>query len=342
MGIFYGERCGATGEEEGVFGAHRLRLGPYPLPSRYALAPLAEFTAWPLRLLCQESGAAFACTEMVKARFVVARDAPTLKVLNRHPDERLCGAQLCGADPGELAEAAGRLVHELGFPFVDLNAACPRRRILFDGAGAALLADPSRMERIVRAMVKAAQPAPVTVKLRSGVRPDRRLAVDAARAAEAGGAALIAIHPRFASQGYTGQADHAVSAAVRAAIRVPVMVGGDLHHPRDAERIRKETGCDLTFFGRAAIGAPWIFALKPGEPLFPGWPRLLSVLGRHIAMLVEHLGEAEACLRVRRLAKEYARSIPVAEDAARFYHSLRDAENLTLLTQALDAHSTRP
>jgi tRNA-dihydrouridine synthase B len=289
---------------------------------------LAEFTAWPLRLLCQESGAAFACTEMVKARFVVSRDAATLKVLERHPSERLCGAQLCGAEAGELAEAAALLIHELGFPFVDLNAACPRRRIIFDKAGAGLLTDPPRLERIVRAMADAVRPAAVTVKLRSGVRPDQVLAVDAARAAEAGGAALIAIHPRFASQGYTGTPDHGVSTAVKAAVRVSVMVGGDLQHPRDAERILKETGCDLAFFGRAAIGAPWIFALQPDEPRFPGWTRFLSVFRRHTTMLAEYLGEMEACLRVRRLAKEYARAIPDAEERTAFYDALKNIASL--------------
>jgi nifR3 family TIM-barrel protein len=304
------------------------QLGPYALPSRCALAPLAEFTAWPLRLLCQESGAAFACTEMVKARFVVTCDAATLKVLERHPDEQLCGAQLCGADPGELAEAAARLVHELGFPFVDLNAACPRRRIIFDGGGAGLLTEPARLERIVRAMADAASPAPVTVKLRSGVRPDQMLAVEAARAAEAGGAALIAIHPRFASQGYTGRPDHAVSAAVKTAVRVPVMAGGDLHHPREAEDLLRRTGCDLAFLGRVAIGAPWVFALSAEDPLFPGWPRFLSVFRRHVAMLEGYLGEGEACLRVRRLAKEYARAIPDAGEQAAFYDALKGITSL--------------
>jgi len=314
--------------QAGEEGSRGLRLGPHPLPSRFALAPLAEFTAWPLRLLCQEAGAALACTEMVKARFVVEREASTRKTLERHPDERLCGAQLCGADPGELAEAASRLVHELGFPFVDLNAACPRRRILFEGAGAALLGDPARIERIVRTMADAVRPAPVTVKLRSGLRPDRLLAVEAARAAEAGGAAMLAIHPRFASQGYGGVADRAVSAAVKAAVRVPVMAGGDLRHPGDAEALMEETGCDLAFFGRAAIGAPWLFALRPGEPLFPGWPRFLSVFCRHVRMLAEHLGEGDACLRVRRLAREYARAIPDPDRRAAFYDALKEIASL--------------
>jgi tRNA-dihydrouridine synthase B len=322
-----GQRPEDRGQRTGIRG-QRSVLGSLPLASRYALAPLAEFTAWPLRLLCQESGAAFACTEMVKARFVVSRDGATRKVIERHPEERLCGAQLCGADPGELAEAAALLVRELGFPFVDLNAACPRRRIIFDKAGAGLLADPTRLEQIVRAMADAVRPAPVTVKLRSGLRPDRVLAVEAAQAAEAGGAALIAVHPRFASQGYTGRADHAVSAAVRAAVRVPVMVGGDLHHPCEAERILKETGCDLAFFGRAAIGAPWIFGLQPDESLFPGWPRFLAVFRRHVTMLKEYLGETEACLRMRRLAKEYARAIPGAGERTTFYDALKNIASL--------------
>lgn len=302
-----------------------------------ALAPLAEFTAWPLRLICQEFGAAFACTEMAKARFVITRDEATRKILERHPEERCCGAQLCGADPAELADAAALLVHELKFPFVDLNAACPRRRIIFEGAGAGLLADPPRLERIVRAMAEAVRPATVSVKLRSGIQPDCVMAVDAARAAEAGGAALLAIHPRFASQGYGGRPDHAVSAAVKAAVRVPVMVGGDLRHPREAQALLQRTGCDRAFFGRAAIGAPWIFGVKPDEPLFPGWPRFRSVFRRHIELLAQYLGESEACLRARRLAREYAGVLPEAEGQA-FYAALKNVTALEQIWQMLTEH----
>lgn len=309
-----------------------VRLGHYVLTGRYALAPLAEFSAWPLRLLCQAFGAAFSCTEMTRARFVLARDETTCRVLERHPDERLCGAQLCGSDPGELADAAALVIQELGFAFVDLNAACPRRRIVSDGDGAALLNRPQKLEQLVRAMVEAVHPAPVTVKMRSGLKTGNVLAVDAARAAENGGAALLAIHPRFASQGYSGLADHSISAAVKAAVGIPVMAGGDLKHPREADALLQRTGCELAFFGRVAIGAPWVFALSEDEPLFPGWTKLHAVFRRHIEMLVEHLGEADACLRTRRLAREYAANAPDKSGQA-FYDALK---NVSALEQVWD------
>jgi tRNA-dihydrouridine synthase B len=312
-----------------------LSLGPYRLNGRFALSPMAEFTSWPLRLLCQEFGAVLSCAEMVKARFVVARDADTLRLLSRRPDERLCGGQLCGADPAQVAAAAEILVRELRFPFVDLNMAGPVRRILFEGAGGALTADPARVEKLVRATVQAIAPVPVTVKLRAGLDEGRVTAVEAAQAAEAGGAALVAIHPRTVKQGYSGRADHRVTAAVRAALRIPVMGGGDLRTAQDAVRLLRETGCDLAFFGRAAIGDPWIFSRA--TRLWEGageaeacasmeMSEVLRVFRRHVEGLLELLGEERACLHVRRLAGEYAGRISDPLRRSEFRGALSRAE----------------
>lgn len=298
-----------------------LRIGPHEVTGRFALSPMAEFTSWPMRVLSQELGAAFTCTEMVKAKFVVQRHEETMRELRRHTDERLCGGQLCGGGADELAEAARILVHELGFPFVDFNIACPIRRIVSDGAGSGLLSDPAKVERLVRVLREAAAPAPVTVKMRSGLDEKSITAVEVARAAETGGAVLIALHPRTARQGYGGRADHTVVAKVKAAVGIPVVGGGDMKTPADAVRLLRETGCDAAYFARAAIGNPWIFRraqvlYETGiEPPGPDAVEWRAVFRRHAQWLLEHLGERDSCMHLRKLSREYARRL--ACDAAR-------------------------
>jgi len=309
-----------------------LQFGPYTLPGRLALSPMAEFTNWPQRLLCQEHGAAFACTEMVKAKFVAQRHADTLKILERHPDERLCGGQICGSDEAELAAAAQILTRELGYHFVDFNIACPIRRIVADGAGGGLLATPHKVEKLVRLLAEAAAPAPVSVKMRSGLDENSINAEDNARAAEAGGARLIAVHPRTVRQGYGGLADHAVLARVKAAVRVPVVGGGDVRGPADAQRLLNQGACDVVYFGRGAVGNPWIFSrsaalIEQGRELpEPAPTELFRQFRQHAAWLVEHMGEHDACRHLRKLSREYAKRLPSPVLQGRFYDSFKELE----------------
>ncbi len=322
------------------------RMGPWTLSGPFALSPMADFTCWPLRLLAQEFGAAFSCTEMVKAKFVAQRHADTLNSLARHPDERLVGGQICGGDPDELARAAGIVAHELGFPFVDFNIACPIRRVVSEGAGGGLLADPPRVERLVRVLVEAAAPAPVTVKMRSGLDEQNITAVEVAQAAQAGGAIAIALHPRTVRQGYGGRADHAVVQAVKASVQVPVIGGGDMRSAADAVRLLRETGCDVAYFGRAATGQPWIFrhamALwrdgeEGPEAEASAW---LSVFRRHVEGLLVHWDERTALLHARRLAREYAAACPGGPEspiARRFYERHKQVESRTQWEEAMAA-----
>ncbi|MBI3830646.1 MAG: tRNA-dihydrouridine synthase [Planctomycetes bacterium] len=320
-----------------------LRIGPHKVRGRFALSPMAEFTSWPMRVLAQEFGAAFTCTEMVKAKFVVQRHAETMRELRRHPGERLCGGQLCGGDADELAEAARILAHELDFPFVDFNIACPIRRIVSDGAGSGLLSDPAKVERLVRVLREAAAPAPVTVKMRSGLDEKSITAVAVARAAEAGGAVLIALHPSTARQGYGGQADHAVVAQVKAAVGIPVVGGGDMQTPADAVRLMRESGCDAAYFARAAIGDPWIFRRAQvlfetgSEPPAPDPEEWRAVFRRHALWLLEHLGERETCLHLRKLSREYARRL-AREDARKAAGAaMQKLERFSEFEERLDA-----
>lgn len=320
-------------------------LGSHELPTRFALSPMAEFTSWPLRIVAQGFGASFACTEMVKARFVLQKHPATMKILVRHPEERLCGAQICGNDVSVMAAAARFLVEDLGYPFIDLNLACPIRRIVSEGAGGALLRQPEVVEEIVGVVREAIKPVPVTVKMRAGLDEKSITAVEVAHAAERGGAAMIAIHPRTVRQAYKGKPDHRLTAQVADAVDVPVVGGGDVMSASDAVSLLRETGCDLVHVARAAIGDPWIFSradalLTTGvEPPLPDYQEFSTVFLRHVELLVEHMGEHRACRHIRRLSQAYAKLIKDEARATRFYESLRSVESMVEVRECLGVES---
>jgi nifR3 family TIM-barrel protein len=156
-----------------------------------------------------------------------------------------------------MAEAA-RMVEDLGYDAVDINLGCPAKKVVKCG-GSGLLRDMPLLEQIFRA-VRSAVNIPLTIKLRAGWDENSIVAVDVAKLAESAGVEAIAVHPRTRMQGYAGQADWNLIAAVKQAVRVPVIGNGDINSPEDAERMVVETGCDAVMIGRAAATNPWIFS----------------------------------------------------------------------------------
>jgi nifR3 family TIM-barrel protein len=269
-----------------------MRIGPHLFPGRYFLAPLAGVSDRPFRAICREMGAAFAYTEMVSAHGLLHGTHQTLAYLDRDPAEEPFAVQIFASDPAVLARGAIAAV-EAGAGIVDLNMACPVRKVCGTGAGAALARDPRAVEGAVRA-VAAAVPVPVTVKIRAGWDAAHVNCVEVARAAEAGGAAAVALHGRTRAQGYAGRADWGQVRAVKAAVAIPVLGSGDVWTADDALRMRAETGCDAVLVARGACGNPWIFAeLRAAEAGLPRPPppsrdAWLATVMRHVRLQVEH------------------------------------------------------
>jgi len=269
-----------------------MRIGPHLFPGRYFLAPLAGVSDRPFRAICREMGAAFAYTEMVSAHGLLHGTHQTLAYLDRDPAEEPFAVQIFASDPAVLARGAIAAV-EAGAGIVDLNMACPVRKVCGTGAGAALARDPRAVEGAVRA-VAAAVPVPVTVKIRAGWDAAHLNCVEVARAAEAGGAAAVALHGRTRAQGYAGRADWGQVRAVKAAVAIPVLGSGDVWTADDALRMRAETGCDAVLVARGACGNPWIFAeLRAAEAGLPRPPppsrdAWLATVMRHVLLQVEH------------------------------------------------------
>lgn len=201
-------------------------------------------------------GCGLLMTEFTSSEGITRSAAKTLRYLYFQEDEHPITAQLFGANPQVMAEAA-RMVEDLGYDAVDINLGCPAKKVVKCG-GSGLLRDLPLLAEIFKS-VRAAVKIPLTIKIRAGWDDKSIVAVEVAKMAEDMGVEGIAVHPRTRTQGYTGPADWKVIAAVKQAVKMPVIGNGDINAPEDAERMYRETGCDAVMIGRAAATNPWIF-----------------------------------------------------------------------------------
>ncbi|MFZ1036323.1 MAG: tRNA dihydrouridine synthase DusB [Smithella sp.] len=221
------------------------------------LAPLAGISNLPFRLLARSQGCSLAYTEMISSNGLIRKTAKTYEYLKTCADDSPLGAQIFGADPRIMAQAAC-IVAQGGVDLIDINMGCPVKKVIKAGAGAVLMKDPDHVARIVDAVKKSVK-IPVTVKIRSGWTQGSINAVEIARIAEDCGADAITVHARTADQGYSGHADWKIIASVKKAVKIPVIGNGDIRQPQDAVRMLQETSCDAVMVGRGALGNPWIF-----------------------------------------------------------------------------------
>jgi len=305
-----------------------MKIGKVRLTVPVTLAPMEEHTNFPFRLLMKRFGAGLVCTERIDADSVARRDRRAMRMLYATAEERPRAAQISGAEPAVMAEAA-RVIEQQGFELVDLNFECPIRRLMARGEGGALMADPAAVERIVAAVAHAVSIG-VTVKLRSGPDAEHETAVEVARRAQDAGAATIGVHARSVAQAYVGGPDWDVVARVKQAVQVPVLGSGGIREAADVPRLLRESGADGVSIGRGCLGNPWIFrqarALLAGNPV--GHPPTRAERGRVLLQLVEgefrFYGPAVAIRRLPRTSCYFAKSLPDFGEFRGAVHRVRD------------------
>lgn len=318
-----------------------LALGNLELENPFVLAPLAGITDVPMRRICREMGASLTYTEMVSAKGMYYGDKKTAKLLEMYEGEGPVACQIFGSEPDIIAYAAEKL-EEWDHDLLDINMGCPVPKVVRNGDGSALLKNPGLIEKIVAAAVKHTS-KPVTVKIRIGFGREENVAVECARAAEAGGAAAVAVHGRTREQMYTGKADWSAIAEVKQAVNIPIIGNGDVVDVASAYRMMEETGCDLVMIGRGALGNPWLFRdlsrdWQGLEPLpKPELPEIRDMLLRQLADIVDIKGDYVAVREMRKICGWYIRGIPGSATFRRNVNQITDLEVLKAAIENLGA-----
>ncbi len=326
-----------------------LQLGPFQLPNRLFVAPMAGVTDRPFRQLCRQLGAGYAVSEMVTSRKDLWHSLKTSRRADHTGEPGPIAVQIAGTDAAMMAEAAAYNI-DRGAQIIDINMGCPAKKVCTKWAGSALMRDEPLALAIVAAVVAVAAPrgVPVTLKMRTGWRASERNAVALARAAEAAGVAMLTVHGRTREQGYSGNAEYDTIAAVKAAVRVPVVANGDIDSPQKAREVLARTGADALMIGRAAMGRPWIFGeiahfLATGQTLAS--PSTTDV--RH--WLVDHLqahyglyGEFTGVRSARKHIGWAVRGLPGGEDFRRTMNAIAEArQQVAAVADYFDALAVR-
>ena len=298
-----------------------MNIGPYSLANRFFVAPMAGVTDRPFRQLCKQLGAGYAVSEMVTSRKDLWNTLKTSRRANHDGEPGPIAVQIAGTEPLMMAEAAAYNI-DRGAQIIDINMGCPAKKVCNKWAGSALMQDEALALSIVDAVVTACAPhgVPVTLKMRTGWCQSHKNAVVLARAAEQAGVQMITVHGRTREQGYKGHAEYDTIAAVKAAVRVPVVANGDIDTPEKARQVLAATQADAVMIGRAAQGRPWIFReinhfMTTGTHLAP--PLVAEVKQLLLDHLQDHYslyGEFSGVRTARKHIGWYVKALPGGDD----------------------------
>ena len=312
-----------------------IELGERPL----LLAPMEDVSDPPFRALCKRYGADVVYTEFISSGGLVYEARDSVMKLDIREDERPVGIQIFGGDVDQVRSATA-IVDQVGPDIIDINFGCPVRKVVCKEAGAGILRNLPKMEKITRTVVGATK-RPVTVKTRLGWDDSSIDIVNVARMLENCGIQALAVHARTRKQMYTGSARWQYLRAIRenGLQNIPLIGNGDALGPESILQMFEETGVDAVMIGRGAIGNPWIFkrakALIQEGVVLPGpsWAERISVVEEHLTLKCAWLGEHKGVKEMRRMYGGYFKGF---KNASKLRACLMKANTMEEVLSVLD------
>jgi tRNA-dihydrouridine synthase B len=314
----------------------KIELGEFPL----LLAPMEDVSDPPFRAVCKEKGADLMYTEFIAADGLIRNADKSVQKLDIFDYERPIGIQIFGDKIEAMREAAG-IAEAAGPDLLDINYGCPVKKVACKGAGAGILQDLPKMQRMTEEIVKRCKTIPVTVKTRLGWDDSTKNIKEAAQRLQDVGVQALTIHGRTRAQLYKGEADWTLIAEVKnmPGITIPIFGNGDIDSPQKALEYRRLYGVDGIMIGRAAIGYPWIFNevkhyFKTGEILpKPDMTERVNVCKKHLQRSIEWKGEKVGIFEMRMHYTNYFRGIA---DFKPYRQRLVEANSFVLVNEILD------
>jgi len=295
-----------------------ITIGETLIKGNIFLAPTAGYSDKPFREICSQMGSSLNFTEMVSSEALIRDNAKTKLIMERADSEKNYAIQIFTGSP----ESASKSVEKISsyYPtLIDINCGCPVPKILKSGAGSDLMKTPKKIGEIIEAIKKVTN-IPVSIKIRSGFTEDSINFLECGKIAQESGAALVSLHPRTRSQGYSGKARWEHIGELKSKLTIPVIGSGDLYTPWDVQNMLLETGADGVMIARGSFGNPFIFKntinfLRDGiPPVEPTLKEILTIALKHLNLNVNFYPENVALKEIKKHLCAYSKGFPGAKD----------------------------